>query len=409
MIFPFPTQYILRIRRLIKVIFAAKMRNKKMASEENEQQILIPADRQPWLGVCLNAILPGAGHFYARHYVRGILWMLGGVLLMLLFFLVFFYTRLPLLVLVFLSIVSYEIFLVFLLMDIFRCIKKSNAETFERERRSMKDPWLAVFLSFFIPGLGYLYLRYWYFFILALGLNLVLWFLGTFDVLPGVWLIGFFVNGLIFCHIYWIGSQYPYPWKKMKSVILLWCFKIIALFPLFLLVILVMVFWGQIYTMTSDSMSPAIKNGDRVLVNKTAYLHAKPEAGDIITYYPPSGDGFETDPYLSRIVAVEGQTITMKEGTVYVDDNSVQFGPVRYSVSAERIHIAQRGYLKRESYVVPDESVFVLGDYFIYSRDSRDFGPIRQKNMIGKVVRIIDADEHAFIVELTSSLQIILP
>src|SRR5678809_207700 len=65
----------------------------------------------------------------------------------------------------------------------------------------------------------------------------------------------------------------------------------------------------------SPSMEPTVLLGDHVVINKTAYLFSEPKRGDIVTFEPRE---FETT-YLKRIVALPGETISIRDGVVFID------------------------------------------------------------------------------------------
>jgi signal peptidase I len=126
------------------------------------------------------------------------------------------------------------------------------------------------------------------------------------------------------------------------------------------------------FRIPSDSMKPTLRSGDHVLVDKRAYDGATPERGDLAVFEAP-GTG---EIMLKRVVALPGDTVGIEDGVLVIDGrrprepyadqkaiDSVYFGPVR----------------------VRPGTVFVLGDNRADSRDSRDFGAVRQDALIGRV------------------------
>lgn len=128
----------------------------------------------------------------------------------------------------------------------------------------------------------------------------------------------------------------------------------------------------QPFYIPSGSMEPTLLPGDRVLVNKFMYRFRNPEPGDIIVFAAPRDS--QGRDFIKRIVAIEGQTIQVKDGKVYIN-----------------------GKLKEEPYVasaqdhsnfgpltLSDNNVFVMGDNRTNSSDSRVFGPFNRDRILGE-------------------------
>jgi len=114
--------------------------------------------KEPWLAVILSRVIPGLGQLYARAWAAGAI-----------FLLLFLGLSLGLAW----SVLSVEggilhalaftgALLVVLLVNLFHahhCAKRQNPEAAEVVRTANKDPFLAVFLTDLLPGMGHLYLR----------------------------------------------------------------------------------------------------------------------------------------------------------------------------------------------------------------------------------------------------------
>jgi signal peptidase I len=104
------------------------------------------------------------------------------------------------------------------------------------------------------------------------------------------------------------------------------------------------------------SMLPTLQNGEYVLVDTLSYHFHAPARGDIIIFHPPVDPG---EDYVKRVVALPGETVQVKTGTVYVNGKALPEPYVRmphtYSWGPER---------------VPRDDVFVLGDNRDISYDS---------------------------------------
>ncbi|WP_031485103.1 signal peptidase I [Streptomyces bicolor] len=119
------------------------------------------------------------------------------------------------------------------------------------------------------------------------------------------------------------------------------------------------------FEIPSGSMESGLRIGDRVLVNKLAYrFGAEPQRGDVVVF---DGTGYFGDAdYIKRVVGVGGDHVVCcdKEGRIQVNGRSVDESTYLYpgdSPSTVRFDV-----------VVPDGTLFVLGDHRSESSDSRD-------------------------------------
>ncbi len=108
----------------------------------------------------------------------------------------------------------------------------------------------------------------------------------------------------------------------------------------------------EAYKIVGTSMAPAVLRGDRVFADKTAYLRMPPHRGDIIVFVYPDD---RSKVFIRRIEGLPGEVITLTNG--------------------EKEH-------------VPHGMIYVLGDDKEQSIDSRVFGFIALKDVIGKVRQI---------------------
>lgn len=132
----------------------------------------------------------------------------------------------------------------------------------------------------------------------------------------------------------------------------------------------------QVTEVRQRSMEPTLLSGDRVLVSKVDYRLHPPERGDIIVFRPPIDTNI---PYVKRVVALPGETVDLRDGRVAVNgrllDEPYAFGQTQVRSSQVRF-----------PFRVPAGHVFVLGDNRPVSGDSREWGPVPDENVIGKVI-----------------------
>jgi signal peptidase I len=169
------------------------------------------------------------------------------------------------------------------------------------------------------------------------------------------------------------------------TLTLLLCLMFLLLFSRFVL---------QPFQIPSGSMERGLRIGDRVLVNKLAYrFGAEPRRGDVVVF---DGSGYFGDAeYIKRVVGVGGDRVVCcdKEGRLRVNGRSVDESTYLYpgdSPSTVRFDV-----------VVPDGTLFVLGDHRSESSDSRDHlgspggGMIPVGDVIGRADWILWPFDHA--------------
>ncbi|WP_409469425.1 signal peptidase I [Streptomyces sp. HC307] len=132
-----------------------------------------------------------------------------------------------------------------------------------------------------------------------------------------------------------------------------------------LFLLLLSTFVLQPFQIPSGSMERELRIGDRVLVNKLAYrFGAEPRRGDVVVF---DGTGhFGNADYIKRVVGVGGDRVVCcdKEGRLQVNGRSVD--------ESTFLHPGDSASTVPFDVVVPDGTLFVLGDHRSASSDSRD-------------------------------------
>lgn len=142
----------------------------------------------------------------------------------------------------------------------------------------------------------------------------------------------------------------------------------------FVLAQLIMVSVAQAFQVEQYSMEPTLLPRDRVLVDKFFYRLRETRHGDVIVLRYPLNPQRN---YIKRIVGLPGDTLEVKEGTLYVNGRRVAEPYIN--------GVAQGNY---GPFKVPDDSVFVMGDNRNNSEDSRAFGALKKAFVVGQALLI---------------------
>lgn len=151
---------------------------------------------------------------------------------------------------------------------------------------------------------------------------------------------------------------------------------------------------GWAFRVPTENMLPTIKVGDTCIINKYAYTSKPIERFDIVVFDAPVNKEIgilENTKIISRIIALSGEKIEIKNGKVFINDELLKesFGKV---VSIDDAGNTVDNFA---SIVVPKDECFLLGDNRTQSYDSRYWKnpTIKKQEILGKVVQIIPAEE----------------
>ncbi|MEL6578504.1 MAG: signal peptidase I [Cyanobacteria bacterium J06621_12] len=146
------------------------------------------------------------------------------------------------------------------------------------------------------------------------------------------------------------------------------------------LALIIRIFIAEPRYIPSESMSPTLETGDRLVIEKVGYKFQPPERGDIIVFQPPEmlrliGNFDKSQAFIKRAIAKSGETVAVKDGVVYVNDQPLSEDYIAAPPDYELIPVT-----------VPEGQLFVMGDNRNNSNDSHIWGFLPTENVIGHAV-----------------------
>jgi len=144
-----------------------------------------------------------------------------------------------------------------------------------------------------------------------------------------------------------------------------------------LLAVLIVTYVGQRTIVHEISMEPTLSDGDNIIVEKLSHRFGKLKRGDIIVFKSPQ----DKRELVKRLVAVEGDTVEIKDGKVYVNGEMFLIGdPEDEPYTPPALDPEQN------KITIPEGYIYVLGDNRPYSLDSTELGPIEKSRITGKAI-----------------------
>jgi len=125
----------------------------------------------------------------------------------------------------------------------------------------------------------------------------------------------------------------------------------------------------------SKSMLPTLEPGDVVMMRIDAYRSHLPQRGDIIVFHDKSNG----ELLIKRVIGRPGDSVTAWSGLVWLNGKRLK----------EPYAIGRLILEMPETVILKDDEVWVMGDNRDFSNDSRDYGPVKRPQLVGRAEAII--------------------
>jgi signal peptidase I len=163
------------------------------------------------------------------------------------------------------------------------------------------------------------------------------------------------------------------PYQKRK-----WIYSVLEVLQMLLFVLILYLVINLAFERV-EVLTPSMENtlavGDRLVVNKLAYLRREPDFGEVIVFNPP----IESEaPFIKRLIGTPGDEIRITDGSVFLNGDRLD---EPYLMEAMQLE-------EEQSWIIPEGFLFVMGDNRNASNDSRSWGFVSREQVIGKAVFI---------------------
>jgi len=147
-----------------------------------------------------------------------------------------------------------------------------------------------------------------------------------------------------------------------------------------ILALIIRAFFLQVFWIPSGSMEPTFDIGDRIVVNKVVYNFRRPQRLEVIVFRAVPSMSEAKKDLIKRVIGLPGEKLEVKKGEVYVNDKLLKEAHPLYNNYYDLNSLpAVFGPVQ-----IPVDSYFVMGDNRPASADSRYWGSLPKKNIIGK-------------------------
>ncbi|MGD0806542.1 MAG: signal peptidase I [Anaerolineales bacterium] len=164
-----------------------------------------------------------------------------------------------------------------------------------------------------------------------------------------------------------LDGDIPQKPKSSRRALILETLQTVVLAGLFYLVISLAT---ARVVVDGPSMRPTLISGEWIVVNRLTYKLGSPQRGDVIVFLPPTNA--QTDDLIKRVIGLPGETVEIRDGSVWINGKVLEESYATGTTAPDNRWQLGAGQL------------FVMGDNRQLSLDSRSFGPIPLREVVGR-------------------------
>ena len=136
------------------------------------------------------------------------------------------------------------------------------------------------------------------------------------------------------------------------------------------------------FKIPSGSMRPTLMEGDRILVSKFIYRFHEPQRGDIIVFRYPEDP---KRPFIKRLAGLGGEALEIRDGRLVINGTPL----AGHSVLTDIAYLNRGSFGEEGRQIeIPPGQLYVLGDNTSFSHDSRFWGFVPRRLLIGRALCI---------------------
>lgn len=156
-------------------------------------------------------------------------------------------------------------------------------------------------------------------------------------------------------------------------------FEILKIVILALVIVVpVRYFIFQPFIVRGVSMEPSFHNGDYLIIDEISYRFREPQRGEVVVFRYPLEP---SQKFIKRIIGLPQEKIELEDGEILITD---KFG--QKEVLDELNYLANQIWFGNKEISLGENEYFVLGDNRMHSFDSRKWGALPRKNIVGRAV-----------------------